>query len=144
MISGLSVSTGALLSSTFFKSAGLVMSSSQLMAALHYTATGAQSGYLLFQLQLDSLRHIASVFSLPLASANHSLAKTRPTSDIDPFSSTDLEDAMSFAADIFEFLNQEYAMLACVLGEGQLPVYIAGGSLLLNRLYRTLSSRRFK
>jgi hypothetical protein len=143
LISGVSVATELLYRSSLLKTAGLVFSGADLMAAVHYASTSTHSSLLLAQLQLDAFRRGASMaFTLPTHKGH--LAQNRPTSDVDPFSSTDFEEAMTFAADIFEFLNQEYAMLACVLGEGQLPAYIAGGSLVLNRLYRTISNRRFK
>lgn len=143
LVSGVSLGLELLYRSSLFKTAGLVLSSANLMAAVHYGAASAHSGLLLVQLQMDAMRRCISI-ATSLFSNGSPAVSNRPSSDIDLFSSTDLEEAMTFAADVFEFLNQEYAMLACVLGEGQLPVYITGGSLVLNRLYRAISSRRFK
>ena len=95
------------------------------------------------QLELELSHRCVTLASLSPLNEGSPL-RSRPASDIDLFSSTDFEEAMTFAADVFEFLNQEYAMLASVMGEGHFPLYVSGGSVVLNNLYRTVSSRRFK
>ncbi len=65
---------------------------------------------------------------------------------MDPLSSTDLEDLMNFAADLFEFVHQEYALLLATFGESRvlgagLAVLAAG---LASFAARPLSSQRLK
>jgi hypothetical protein len=60
------------------------------------------------------------------------------------FTATDLEELMSFAADIFEFLQQEYALFMCAFGESHAWGCAMGAAALTYRLFRVLSNRRFK
>jgi hypothetical protein len=42
-----------------------------------------------------------------------------PEADIDALSATDFEDLVVFAADVFEFVQQEYALLVAAYGESR-------------------------
>jgi len=68
-----------------------------------------------------------------------------PDADLDTFSTTDLEDLAVFAADVFEFVQQEYALLAATYGENR--VIVAGLTLaygLYNQADRIMSAFRLK
>lgn len=68
-----------------------------------------------------------------------------PEADLDATSSTDFEDLAVFAADVFEFLQQEHALLVAVYGEAR--VAVVGGVALwaLARTYRAvIAARRLK
>lgn len=54
------------------------------------------------------------------------VASVLPDADIDTFSSTDFEDLAVFAADVCEFLYQEYALLVATYGDGRLLAVTAG------------------
>ena len=142
--SGLSLGLSFLFKASIAKAVGLAATGSQVMLVLYHAASGLQASYALLYLQLSILRQLMHLLALPLGLGANTGASSWALSDVDPFSSTDMEEVMTFAADIFEFLNQEYSMLACTLGESHLSVSATGGSLALNQLYRALSSRRFK
>ena len=68
-----------------------------------------------------------------------------PEADLDATSSTDFEDLAVFAADVFEFLQQEQALLVAVYGEAR--VAVVGGAALwaLAHTYRAVvAARRLK
>jgi len=61
-----------------------------------------------------------SLATLPDAT-NQGLPQTPvwPDADIDALSATDFEDLVVFAADVFEFVQQEYALLVAAYGESR-------------------------
>jgi hypothetical protein len=67
---------------------------------------------------------------------------TWPEADIDSLSSTDFEDLAVFAADVFEFIQQEYAMLVATYGESRLATFGGAALWALVRMYRAISSAR--
>ena len=54
------------------------------------------------------------------------VASVLPDTDIDTLSSTDFEDLAVFAADVCEFLYQEYALVVATYGDGRLLAVTAG------------------
>lgn len=144
LLSGLAYGSSLMLKFSIFKAGGLAVAGAQATLLLHYAASGLQASYTLSHLQLSVVHHLIHLLALPLGLGTSTGASSWALSDVDAFSSTDMEEVMTFAADIFEFLNQEYSILACTLGESHLSTCATGGSLALNQLYRALSSRRFK
>ena len=68
-----------------------------------------------------------------------------PEADLDATSSTDFEDLAVFAADVFEFLQQEHAMLVAVYGEARGVVFAGAALWALARTYRAVvAARRLK
>jgi len=68
-----------------------------------------------------------------------------PEADLDATSSTDFEDLAVFAADVFEFLQQEHATLVAVYGEARAAVFGGAALWALARAYRAVvAARRLK
>lgn len=68
-----------------------------------------------------------------------------PEADIDALSATDFEDLVVFAADVFEFVQQEYALLVAAYGESRSALLGMAALWTIARVSRAaLSSRRLK
>jgi hypothetical protein len=68
-----------------------------------------------------------------------------PEADLDALSSTDFEDLAVFAADVLEFVQQDYALLVAAYGDSRLAIFGAGAVWAAARVAKAVaSSRRLK
>lgn len=144
LLLGLSGGLGwATLVLTAAKPAFVFKSGLALVAALAAQGGAALAKFESAQLHIGLLRWPYAVLQGAIAEGRGP-AFARPGVDIDSFASTDLEDLLMFACDLFEFLCQEHALLNAAFGSG-LGLHLAlGGAAGLYAFQRITSSRRHK
>lgn len=125
------------------QAAAVTVGGAEFLAALHQCSNAARTHTAHLQAQADYYRHLHAT-ACQAAPGTPAAPSNWPTADLDMFTATDLEELMSFAADIFEFLQQEYALFMCAFGESHAWGCAMGAAALTYRLFRVLSNRRFK
>jgi hypothetical protein len=99
-------------------------------------------GFCLFGVNLVRTGFVTALMQLPLVASTArqvrvlasalpeadlaDVVSVLPDADLDTFSSTDFEDLAVFAADVCEFLYQEYALLIATYGDGRVLAITAG------------------